>query len=187
MYQVRVKNGRNRTYNYRKELGTFGLAFSPKTKCYEICVNAAHDIDELKQFCKKNKLKIVISDTKYQRNSKYRENYLSSHEEKKYWCAYCGNRFEKEQITIDHIFPVDKTSKSVSLQNRMHRFGIGDINSEKNLVPACKSCNSKKASKTGRWIIKGFLGKSKVLWVLRRTLRCVAVSIAFAIVILFLI
>lgn len=49
-----------------------------------------------------------------------------------YTCQYCGRHLEKDELTIDHVFP-----KS--------RFGP-DI--WENLVTCCKECNQKKANKT---------------------------------------
>ena len=44
----------------------------------------------------------------------------------KYRCAYCGNRSRK--LTIDHVIPLAKRG----------------THTPENLVPACKSCNSRK-------------------------------------------
>lgn len=49
-----------------------------------------------------------------------------------YTCQYCGKHLEKDELTIDHVFP-----KS--------RFGP-DI--WENLVTCCKECNQKKANRT---------------------------------------
>ena len=45
-------------------------------------------------------------------------------------CAYCG---EKGELQMDHVIPINKTSAGE------HHLG--------NLVPSCKSCNSKKGNK----------------------------------------
>ncbi len=52
--------------------------------------------------------------------------------EYKFRCAYCGKEFTLfDRETHDHIIPVSK----------------GGHNVKKNVVPACKSCNSKKGNK----------------------------------------
>lgn len=48
-----------------------------------------------------------------------------------YTCVYCGNKFEKNQLTIDHIIPKSRGGKDSYL----------------NCVTSCKSCNSKKSNK----------------------------------------
>lgn len=47
-----------------------------------------------------------------------------------YTCQYCGKKLSPNKLTIDHIIPKYK----------------GGGNSWKNLVAACKSCNSKKGN-----------------------------------------
>ncbi|MDX1958579.1 MAG: HNH endonuclease [Leptospiraceae bacterium] len=43
-------------------------------------------------------------------------------------CHYCRNKFLPEELTMDHLIPLSKGGKSIRA----------------NLVPSCKSCNSKK-------------------------------------------
>jgi 5-methylcytosine-specific restriction endonuclease McrA len=50
----------------------------------------------------------------------------------KYTCAYCGEKKNKSELTIDHIFPIVQGGK----------------NSWKNLISACKPCNQKKGGRT---------------------------------------
>ena len=53
-------------------------------------------------------------------------------EEYNYKCAYCGCELSSDTITVDHRIPLSR----------------GGTNYIGNLVPACKSCNSKKHTKT---------------------------------------
>ena len=53
-------------------------------------------------------------------------------EEYNYRCAYCGCELDTDIITIDHVIPISR----------------GGPNYIENLVPACRSCNSKKHTKT---------------------------------------
>ena len=43
-------------------------------------------------------------------------------------CHYCGKKFEREELTMDHIVPLARGGKS----------------SRGNIVPACQPCNSDK-------------------------------------------
>ncbi len=45
-------------------------------------------------------------------------------------CHYCGRRVGAKALTLDHVVPLVRGGKSVRA----------------NIVPACKSCNSKKQS-----------------------------------------
>lgn len=46
-------------------------------------------------------------------------------------CYYCGNKFKKEELTMDHIVPLIRGGKST----------------KNNIVPACKKCNNAKKHK----------------------------------------
>ena len=53
-------------------------------------------------------------------------------------CAYCGS---EEEIVMDHVVPINRKSLGE------HRLG--------NLVPSCKSCNSKKGNKDYKVFLEG--------------------------------
>ena len=60
---------------------------------------------------------------------------------------------------------------------------IKNINSVKNLVPACERCNKRKGHKMGAWIIRGFLGKHFLFWVVIWILRLIILIIFIYLVI----
>ncbi len=47
-------------------------------------------------------------------------------------CQYCGKRFEKHELTFDHVFPAAR----------------GGPKTWENIVTACRKCNHKKSGKT---------------------------------------
>jgi len=57
-------------------------------------------------------------------------------------CAYCGN---EENLTQDHVVPLSK----------------GGTHEKSNVVPACKSCNSRKGDKTISGWIRGITRSSR--------------------------
>ena len=107
----------------------------------------------------------------YTRNSKYREEYFKTHKGffglGIYCCSYCGKFMSKEKTTVDHLIPVDAAKKSCIVRF-MFRNKEDGINNHKNLVAACKRCNSKKGNRGRIWIIQGFIGQVfwYIFWVL---------------------
>ena len=101
-----------------------------------------------------------------------------------YFCAYCGKLVNKENITVDHLYPIGAVKKDPKLQKKLKRKGIKDINDKKNLVPACRTCNKKKSANLGIWIIKGKIGKHQFLWIIRHLIRLI---IIYKFIVIFLI
>lgn len=52
-------------------------------------------------------------------------------------CSYCENKFEKEELTMDHIVPLSR----------------GGTSAKSNIVVSCKECNNKKKYLTPAEII----------------------------------
>jgi len=50
-------------------------------------------------------------------------------------CVYCGQTYEQNQLTLDHVLPRSKGGEDIS----------------SNVVPACTKCNQDKGSK--HWLI----------------------------------
>ncbi len=90
----------------------------------------------------------------------------------RYFCSYCGRLCRKKDITIDHLYPINKAKYSRRLRRKLQRKGFKDINDVKNLVPACSKCNQYKSAKYGwLWIVKGEIGKIQWLWIPRHIIR----------------
>jgi len=50
-----------------------------------------------------------------------------------YICNYCGTELDDKNATVDHVIPIAKQGNPMDLQN---------------MVSCCKSCNSKKGSRS---------------------------------------
>ena len=137
-------------------------------------------LERLKAYCRKNHLKFYI-DTRYgTRGSSYRARFLRNNDPVLgmfYFCAYCGRPVSKKYVTVDHLYPVAKVSRDPALQKKLRRQGIDDLNSEKNLVPACYRCNQAKAAQMGPWIRKGKIGRHAWVWILRWVLRITLITV----------
>jgi hypothetical protein len=130
-------------------------------------------------YCDRERLKYVINGNFSERSSDYRATFFKNNPpfiSDKYFCTYCGRLIRKDKVTVDHLYPVGAAKRSVSLQRKLKRRGINNINDVKNLVPACKRCNSNKGKKMGVWIIRGRLGRHPWLWVIRHILRAVIIA-----------
>lgn len=126
------------------------------------------------EICKKYHLQYRINDNFSARSNDYRSIFFKNNTpsfRNMYFCSYCGRLIGKDKVTVDHLYPVGAVKKSISLQKKLRKKGIGNVNDCKNLVPACKKCNQRKSAKLGVWIIKGQIGRIQWLWKIRHVLR----------------
>ena len=119
----------------------------------------------MKNKYEKNKLKVEIIESEYIRSYDYRTKYFEKHKgiNGYYICSYCGKVMNKDNTTIDHIFPINKVSKSKFLKKILKLINIISINDERNLTPCCKVCNSRKGNKLGVWTLLGAGGPYVIL------------------------
>lgn len=126
-------------------------------------------IKRIKKYCNKRNLNYNLINSNYERGSAYRRTFFSANKgiHEHYFCAYCGRYIPKEKITVDHIIPIYSVKYSPTKQKILKLIGINNINCEKNLTPACFSCNRKKGTRGGIWSIRGMFGKNQYFWILR--------------------
>lgn len=176
-YPVAVTDGSNKTKYYHFRLKRFGLetrdgiTWKGRTN--------KRKMKKIERFADKKHLKYYIDNEYGKRSSNYRKTFFANINPafgNTYFCAYCGKPVGKEKITVDHLFPVGKVSRDIRLQKRIRWFGIKDVNSAKNLVPACSRCNQAKSTKMGIWLIKGYIGKHQKLWFFRWTVRFLVIA-----------
>src|SRR3990167_1838894 len=82
---------------------------------------------------------VVLKDYVSMGDGKATYNKLNVYYRDKFTCQYCGRRFEKKDLTIDHVIP---KSKWKILNNK------GTSSCFENVVSACYPCNSKKRNRT---------------------------------------
>ena len=177
MYPI-VVSGRNGISNrQRRKLGRMGLKWDGLA-CSGVVVTQ-RTVQKIKYYCQSQHLHFKISNPLGNRNSDYRRIFFIYNKPqmfgKYYICAYCGRLRTKDRLTVDHIYPIGKSSKSLKYQKKLQKKGIKNINDPKNLIGACKACNARKSAKTGFWIIRAKVGKSKYLWYLRWVLRFILI------------
>lgn len=160
-----------KTWKIKRRLKRFGLKWDGEKFCGEI---SERQYSFVKQICSRYHLKYYLDNDYGKRGTYYRYTFFDNNSPfigNYYICAYCGALRSRKKITIDHLIPVSKASKSIKTQRTMQLLGFKSVNDKKNLVAACIKCNKRKGSKTGIWIIRGLLGKYKILWIIRYILR----------------
>lgn len=120
-----------------------------------------------------------------ERSANYRCNFFKANKglrghRKHYHCSYCGRIKKKDDITVDHLIPVNKVLKGChkrfwKMVLRLN--GINDINDTRNLVPACRKCNSRKGANTGIWIIRGLIGRHFGFWWIEKPVKWLLIVI----------
>jgi hypothetical protein len=164
---IRVKNGSNSTYDYRRILfedefklirKAYGKSYFEKKLEEDVAEESKYKYEELGLY-------VELIPEEYLRNSNYRELFFKTYPQEKYQCVYCGRVFPKDKITVDHVFPVDKANTPQG-QCYIRKNGLIGINDIKNLVPSCRHCNSKKRTKTGLWLLRAKLGQKDIYWII---------------------
>ena len=146
---------------------------------------SARKLRYLSAVCKANGMSLRINNTLGTRGKDYRQIFFRYNKPisgKYYLCAYCGKKLLKKMSTVDHIIPIARAAKSLSVQKSLFRMGISDINDPRNLVAACSRCNKKKGTKMGLWTVRGFAGKIPFI---RKTLNFIKACVKTAVFVIF--
>lgn len=165
----RVSGRKDILMRYRGEFAKEGYSLTENTYTvrYEKPVYKAYTAEDrfIRKFRKK-KCKVEKIPLRYTRNTTYRKAYFKAHPspDGKYRCVYCGGRFPKKDITIDHLIPVNAAERSWVARDRIKRLGYSSVNDMDNLVPACRYCNSRKGTHMGLWLLRGRLGRKPWFW-----------------------
>lgn len=158
---IRIRNGKNTTYDYRRELFEDGFKLERKAygkSYFELHVEDDNMVNQIKGKYGALHLNVEIVPDSLVRNNKYRDMYFKTYPAEEYRCVYCGKILSKVETTIDHIYPVDKAN-TIADKKYIEKNGLSGINDIMNLVPSCRKCNSKKHTKTGLWILRAKVGK----------------------------
>lgn len=148
-----------RRYNAKKKTGPYGIYYTLETdkKGKNIIIHRV----------KNSGIKYRIYDKKWERSSDYRTEFFK-HYKAPYRCRYCHKKLKRTNVVVDHLIPIGKVKTSTFARTLLYLRGICTVNDYRNLVPACSKCNRKKSDKMGFWIVKGYLGKFKLYWIIRK-------------------
>ena len=162
-----------RKYDCKEVNGKFGTYYRVVT-----------DHKTAKKICRKaafRKIKSRCYSKQWERSNTYRKKFFDNYEAP-YRCRYCNKRLNKDKTTVDHIIPVHQSKTNNFARNILAVQGITDVNDIRNLAPSCFKCNKRKDDHMGIWVIKGYLGKYKWFWFVRRIIQIImALLIIYAI------
>lgn len=118
------------------------------------------------------------------RSTDYRRRFIES-DPGPWRCRYCGKRLgQRDDMTVDHVIPVDAVAhrgpRALFWRRFLERNDVIDVNDLRNLVPACRRCNSRKGPRTGVWVARAWLGKHPAWWPIRRVLQIAAAAACVA-------
>lgn len=167
---------------YEKKIFSMGLQQTGNGK-YSCHRRSLGHEEKVRKFAEKHGARFFFDDEYGTRSTDYRKTFFSTYPPAiggMYFCAYCGRLVSRKKVTIDHIYPVAKVSKSVKLRKKLKARGIMSLNDAGNLTPACMKCNKAKGTKMGLWIIRGKIGRSARLWYIRWAVRITALAAAAA-------
>lgn len=145
-----------------------------------------HKLRALQNYCYHHKLRFQINNSFGKRSSNYRQEFFihyPPYKKDKYFCSYCGKVISKNNLTVDHLYPVHIVNKSSYYQAKLMAMGALSVNDYKNLVPACKKCNSKKSSKIQGWVWRGKIGRIQSLWPIRKFIKFLTIIILLSFII----
>ncbi|MBM6840108.1 hypothetical protein H6A03_00925 [[Clostridium] spiroforme] len=177
MKNIEIKDGREKTYHHRYYLHQMGMSFKKTGKysgMWHKKTDNSAEIEILKNYCIAHHLNIKIYDDSDKRSHDYRSSFFQTNlglfnKGRYYHCAYCGRILKKNDIQVDHIFPVYmvKDSNFTNFNKKVLKlFHITNINCTRNLVASCKKCNQQKGNKTGLWIFRAWIGKYFLFWII---------------------
>lgn len=135
---------------------------------------------KIQKICDREYVRIDYTDTRWFRNDKYRKEFFAHNKpiiKDSYFCAYCGKILTRKNITVDHLYPIDKARSDIKLQKKLLKRGITNINNADNLVPACMDCNKKKGTSIDGWIFRGQLGRHKIYWIIRKVINTIIITL----------
>ncbi len=133
--------------NYTRDVGT--VKHDDRHNRYIVSINSPKNLKYFKKYAKKLNIHYTEQNPNYTRSSSYRSVFFKCNKgvgDERYFCAYCGCLLHKDDVTVDHVFPVAAARDKKIYQRLLKWFGITNINSNKNLAPACSYCNRKKSA-----------------------------------------
>ncbi len=168
--QIRIRNGKNKTYQKRDKLHELGFQFTKSGKYsgfWSIQLESEEEADRIVHWARRNGFVVSKIDEDSRRSTDYRKQFFLTHEPnfgKYYLCADRGRPLNCTNIEVDHCIPIDKVQKKRFYVWLIKKLGFNSINDPRNLVASCHRCNRAKGNKSGLWTIRGLLGKYRAFW-----------------------
>lgn len=179
-YKKNIRNLR-RWFGWFSSLKYQGYDRKKEARVYTAQVTR-NEFDRLSEFAHEQNMTVKLINGFTARQVDCRERFFKSYKQKDvtwrgtfYRCVYCGRKYDRSKIEVDHLYPVDAVQKDPKLQTKLKLKGWDSVNDMRNLVPACKRCNRSKSNKLGWWIVKGTIGRHEVFWKIRNVCLLIVV------------
>ncbi len=165
--KVTVEGNAEKLEYFDWHLEKLGLSKESETT-YSGDFDSGEEISKVVNFCIRNEFEYSLGRNPAAGRYNYRTEFFKHNPPNakgKYRCVYCGKWFDEDRIVVDHIYPASRVASDPSLQKRMKKMGIDNVNSLENLVPACEACAEKKGNRIGNWPKKAKRGLKDSYWI----------------------
>lgn len=163
---VIIDNGYSKTFIYKEDIKKMGFTYDTDCQNWKKEIYSDTELKKIDSFCGKRGLAFISPFTK--RSNNYRDKFFNANppinKHGKYRCVYCGRKLKRDKVSVDHIVSVYRSQVSQKSRNKLKKMNCESVNDVKNLVPACKHCNSSKGYWLYPWIWMAKIGKSEKFW-----------------------
>ena len=177
-----IDNGNSKTFIYKEKIKQLGFKYNPDCQNWGKSVNSDEELQEIEQFCGKRGLAFISPFTK--RSNSYRDNFFDNNspidKRGRYRCVYCGRKLKQSKVSVDHLVSVYRSQISQQSRNMLRKMDCESVNDVKNLVPACRHCNSSKGYWLYPWLWMAKIGKCEKFWKIKNVI--IYGSIAYCVV-----
>ena len=128
--KVTVEGNADKLEYFDWHLEKLGLSRESET-IYSGNFDSGEEISRIVNFCIRNKFEYSLGNNPATGRYSYRTEFFKHNPPNargKYRCVYCGKWFDEDRIVVDHIYPASRVASNPSLQKKMKKMGINNVN-----------------------------------------------------------